>query len=276
MEARNRFNLIAKESKIRLWELIVKIDPRNLGLFSKYGYYLFISSLLIFIVTMIFLLNGYFKFINPGEYSGNTYFLPRNFQLLGYFGVFIFVAFSPFPDYFIVPILGYLAFLGLFNFYLIVLVSAVADLLLMELDYMGGRFAGRPIVIKALRIFRVDEDGLEEAEKWIKKHGPMAVFIATFIPFVKHITSVASGTLKMNWLWFTLSNFVGFFIRFLLLAYLGFRGVYLFSPNFDFSIRYILIPIAFGTFVFIIYYLWNKSKNIMKKIWEGIKREYSP
>jgi len=276
MKPQDRINEIARLSKIRITEILLQIDPRNFGIFSKYGYYMFVSSLLIFATSMIFLLNGYFHFMNvPKQTTGFNFPLDKS-DLLTYLSVFILVAFSPFPDYFIVPFLGYLSYLGFFNLYLVIIISSLADLLLMELDYLAGRFAGRPIVIKFLNIFRVKVKEFHDPEIWIKKHGAMAVFIATFIPFLKHLTSVAAGTLKMNLFWFTVGNFVGFFIRFLLLAYLGYRGVYLLSPNLDFSIRYILIAIALINFAFITYYLANKSINIMEKIMEGIKRDYSP
>jgi len=145
MKPQDRINEIAILSKIRITEILLQIDPRNFGIFSKYGYYMFVSSLLIFATSMIFLLNGYFHFMNVPKQTTTFNFLLDRLDLLTYLGLFILVAFSPFPDYFIVPILGYLSYLRFFNLYFVIIIRSLADLLLMELDYLAGRFQVGPL-----------------------------------------------------------------------------------------------------------------------------------
>ncbi len=260
----NKIIAYLKKNRLKTWEILLKIDPRNYGIFSKYGYYLFISSLFILFFVTFLLINGYVHLISPPKYVLYSNIVGVNYALFGYMGVFIITAFSPLPDYFIVPILGYMAYLGFFNFWFVVMVSSLADLFLMGIDYAGGRFAGRTIVIKLMELFRVKASNLDEAEGWIMKHGFISIFIATFIPFVKHIISVAAGTLRMNAGVFFLSNFIGFFIRFLFLAFVGFRGIYIFSPSFDYMNRLILYVVGLASLGYVIYYIMMKVNKFRK------------
>jgi hypothetical protein len=115
MKPQDRINEIARLSKIRITEILLQIDPRNFGIFSKYGYYMFVSSLIIFATSIIFLLNGYFHFMNvPKQTTGFNFPLDK-LNFLTYLSVFILVAFSPFPDYIIVPVFGISFIFGIFQ-----------------------------------------------------------------------------------------------------------------------------------------------------------------
>ncbi len=257
------------KEKIKIREILFIINPRNSKVFGKYGYYFFISSLILLITSTILLLNGYLRLFNPPIYNQHENIINGDFLAVGYAGVFLITAFSPLPDYFIVPILGYMAYLGLLNIWLVVLISSIADVILMFVDYLGGRFAGRAIVVKFLGIFKVKTENLTNAEEWIGRHGFASIFISTFIPFFKHVVSVAAGTLRMNVLIFLLSNFAGFSIRFLFLALLGYRGIYLFSPSFDYETRWVFYLLGIFSLVMVIYYIEMKLQ-ILKKISEDI------
>jgi membrane protein DedA with SNARE-associated domain len=199
----------------------------------KYWHYLFVISILTVFVSSLALINGYFHLVNVSPYGTNREDLSSLFLLSGYLGMFLTITFSPVPDYILVPAFGYLASIGVFNPYYTFLLCILGSL--FPIEYVCGRFAARPLMMKALSFMRISEKKLETTDKWLEEHGPFSIFISTFIPFFYSIASLAAGTLKMNAAEFFLSSTAGFALRFLFLELAGYYGLYVFTSSFDFS-----------------------------------------
>jgi membrane protein DedA with SNARE-associated domain len=151
----------------------------------------------------------------------------------GYVGMFLSLAFSPVPDYFLLPAYGYLSTIGVFNPYYTFIICLLGALL--PIEYVCGRFAARPLLVKLLRFMRISEKNLEKIDSWLVEHGKFSIFISTFIPFFYSAASLGAGTLKMNIAEFFLSSSLGFALRFLFLEAIGYYGIYIFTSSFDYS-----------------------------------------
>lgn len=199
----------------------------------KNWHYLFVLSLLTIAICTLALLNAYFRFSNIPSYSSQG--VSESLLLAGYSGMFIAMWLSPIPDYVLVPVYGYLCSIGVFNPYTTLLVCLFAALL--PIEYVSGRFAGRPLLLRGLSYFHITEKDVEVADRWLIDHGRFSIFTATFIPFFYSAASLAAGTLKMNAANFFLTSTAGFGMRYAFLEYVGFYGIYVFTSSFDYSRR---------------------------------------
>ena len=219
----------------------------------KYWHYLFVVSILIILLSVLALLNAYLHLINVSSYNINLEGVSSPFLLAGYIGMFIMIAFSPLPDYFLVPAYGYLSLIRLFNPYYTFLVCLAGAV--FPIKYVCGRFAARPLLAKALSLFRISEKNIETADKWLVEHGKFSIFIATFIPFFYSVASLAAGTLKMKSVAFLLSSAAGFGLRFVFLEGVGYYSIYIFTASFDYSQRTLFSLLLISSSIYAAFYL---------------------
>ncbi len=231
----------------------------------KYGHYLFVTSILIILLSVLGLANGYFRLFTTSSYDINQLGVSSPYLLAGYLGMFISMAILPIPDYILVPVYGYLSSIGIFNPLATFLVCLVAAL--FPIEYVCGRFAGRPLLLKGLSYFRITEKDIEVADNWLVEHGKFSIFISTLIPFFYSVTSLAAGTLKMKAAPFFLYSTVGFGLRYVFLEYIGYFGIYIFTASFDYSERTLFSLLLILSSVYAALYLTGtfRSKRLRSR-----------
>lgn len=220
---------------------------------SKYEHYLFVVSALVMTVSVLALLNAYFHFYNASSYSASQVGVSSPYLLAAYLGIFLTIVFSPVPDYLLLPVYGFLSSVGLLNpvvTFLVCLAGAV-----VPIEYVCGRFAARPLLLKGLSYFRITEQDIKVADDWLVEHGKFSIFISTFIPFFYSVASLAAGTLRMGAAAFLLDSAVGFGVRYAALEYLGYYGIYVFTSSFDYSQRALFSALLILSFVYAAIYL---------------------
>ncbi len=237
---------------------------------QKYILYIQILLIIAIILSSISIANGFLHFISPTiNLRSLSFGIFEPVYLLGYLGMFILVAFAPLPDYIIVPFYGYLAFVGIFNVYATLFVSVGAMLFLSIVEYFAGRYAGRALLLRGLSAFKIHEEDLMLADLWIEKHGTFSIFISTFVPYIKTVIALAAGTLKMKFANFVFSNFLGYFIRFVILLYIGYGSFRIMLVIFEgrFFVYFIVADIVSGLCLTLIYVKkYYHSKNYRKKV----------
>ncbi|HYB68979.1 MAG TPA: hypothetical protein VEC97_05480, partial [Candidatus Acidoferrales bacterium] len=156
-------NLLKGSGSCRIWKTTgVGGDKR--GRPHKYWHYFFVISILIILLSVLALLNAYFHLINVSSYNINDDSVSSPFLLAGYLGMFINLAISPVPDYFLVPAYGFLSSIGIFNPYYTFLACLLGAL--FPIEYACGRLAARPLLSKVLSLLRISEKNIEMADKW--------------------------------------------------------------------------------------------------------------
>ena len=201
----------------------------------KYWHYVFVVSIFVMVFSGLGLLNGYYGFVNISSYSISQADVSSSVLFAGYAGMFFTMAVLPIPDYTLMPVYGFLCSIGLFNpvtTFWVCLLAAV-----LPIEYLCGRLAARPLLLKGLRYFGISERDIEVADRWLINHGRFSVFMATFVPFFYSVASLAAGTLKMKAVPFLGYSAVGFGLRYVFLEYIGYYGIYVFSASFDYSQR---------------------------------------
>jgi membrane protein DedA with SNARE-associated domain len=226
---------------------------RKPGGLHKYWHYFFVASIFAAILSGLALVNGYWGFVNISTYSISQSDLSSSVLFAGYAGMFFAMAILPIPDYTLVPVYGFLCSIGLFDPVTTFVVCLAAAIL--PIEYLCGRLAARPLLLKGLRYFGIREKDIEVADRWLIDHGRFSIFMATFVPFFYSVASLAAGTLKMKAVQFFVFSAAGFGLRYVFLEYIGYYGVYIFSASFDYSQRALFAGILIVTSAYLVIHL---------------------
>lgn len=187
---------------------------------------------------------------------------------LGYFGVFFLMMLEsmvfPMPSELVMPFAGFLVAQGRFNMLYVFIFSLLGSITGSLISYYAGKYGGNRLVVKFGKYLFLDVSDLKRAEDLFKKRGEKVIFIARFIPVVRHLISIPAGIGKMNLKKFCVYTLIGASIWNMFLAYLG----YLLGENWD-KIRYytepisiaVVILLAAGLVYFIYHHIKNKKKN---------------
>ena len=146
-------------------------------------------------------------------------------SILGYPGIFILMAMEsmviPLPSELVMPFAGFLVTTGRFSFWLVVVASSLGSLAGSLISYWMGYWGGEKLVRKFGRYVLLDEQDLKKTEGWFNKRGEITIFIARFVPVVRHLISIPAGIGKMNLKKFCIYTIIGAAIWNSFLTYTG-------------------------------------------------------
>src|SRR5262245_38372319 len=103
----------------------------------------------------------------------------------------------PIPSLLVMPFAGFLASRGVFSLPAILAVNTTAALTGSLLSYWFGAAGGKPLLVKYGKWIFVQPKDLEKAEAYFAGKGRYTVFVARFLPVVRHIISVPAGIARM-------------------------------------------------------------------------------
>ena len=134
-------------------------------------------------------------------------------RLYGYWAVFLGIAIEnmgiPLPGETIVIVGGFLSGSGELNYWL-VLSSAIAGAVLGDnFGYWVGRVGGWQLLVKIGRIFRLQEQQLEQAKDRYSQNAVQAVFFGRFVTLLRIFAGPLAGITQMPYRQFLLCNFGG-------------------------------------------------------------------
>ena len=135
-------------------------------------------------------------------------------EALGEVGVGVLVAaenlFPPVPSEVVLPLAGFLAAQGRLSVVLTIVAATVGSLVgALALYELGARVGSPRLHWLVDRMPLLEEEDLEKAEDWFRRHGEASVLIGRCIPVVRSLISIPAGVERMpRW-------------RFLLLTTLG-------------------------------------------------------
>ncbi|MFA5622864.1 MAG: DedA family protein [Candidatus Dojkabacteria bacterium] len=185
---------------------------------------------------------------------------------LGYLGVFL-SALGLFPTEIVIAIFA--ASPGS-NILLISLVSSLGSLVGSIPTYIIGYIFTEDVLYKFLNgkgsFLHIDTESIDKSKKKIMKHASVYIFVTRFIPWLRVVTGIAAGYMKMNIISYCVSIFTGMFLYTLLISYLGLEA----GSNWELLKEYInlldkwVIIILFSAFL--IFFLYKSKKRIMRKI----------
>jgi membrane protein DedA with SNARE-associated domain len=143
----------------------------------------------------------------------------------GYLGIVLLMGIEsacvPLPSEVIMPFSGYLVSIGRFNLMWVAIAGAIGCNVGSLVAYYVGSLGGRPLVEKYGRYILVSHHDLEMADRFFRRYGDWAVFLARLLPVVRTFIAFPAGVARMDFLRFNLYTFLGSLPWCLALAYAG-------------------------------------------------------
>lgn len=144
----------------------------------------------------------------------------------GYAGLFLTMVLEsmavPIPSEVVAPFGGFLASTGRFEFWLVVLVITIGNLVGSVALYIIGYYGGSAFLHKYGKYFLIHEEEIKKMDRWFQKHGRKVAFFSRLIPGTRTFSSLVIGSGETSFsifFWYTLA---GSFIWNLIWVYLGF------------------------------------------------------
>ncbi len=185
-----------------------------------------------------------------------------------YTGIFFFMTLEslniPIPSEVVMTFSGFLVSFGKLNFYLVVLVGTLGNLLGSVLSYYIGTL-GDDFLEKYGKYLFISKKDLNTAHSWFLKYGDITILVSRFLPVFRTFISFPAGIARMNFKKFLLYTFIGSLIWAIVLTYIGF----LFGAHWQYFAKiieslsnYILIIVIIGIIFFIVRHIRNIKKDL--------------
>ena len=143
----------------------------------------------------------------------------------GYSGIFLLTlldsAAIPIPSEIILPLAGYLVFIGVLQYWPVIFCSTTAALGGSLIDYCLGRRLGAPLVTGKSKLPFLEPALLQKVQAWFDAHGPVAVALLRLVPIARVLVSFPAGACRMNLKKFALYTSLGCLAWNMALVYVG-------------------------------------------------------
>jgi membrane protein DedA with SNARE-associated domain len=126
----------------------------------------------------------------------------------------------PVPSEIVIHPAAFLAAQGHLNFSGVILAGTVGSYLGAGVTYWVSRGLGRAVIVRFGRLF-ITPEKLERAEVWLSRYEAGGVFFARLLPVIRHLISIPTGIVRMNFMVFSVVTILGSALWCFILAYLG-------------------------------------------------------
>ena len=132
----------------------------------------------------------------------------------------------PVPSELVVSPAAYHAASGEMNIWLIILFATLGADCGATINYIAGKYLGRPIIYKFANSkwghrCLLNQKKVEQSEAYFNNHGKLATLTGRLVPGIRHLISIPAGLAKMNYWSFLLFTTIGAGVWNIILAGLG-------------------------------------------------------
>lgn len=128
----------------------------------------------------------------------------------------------PLPSELVIPPAAYLAASrGTLSVTGIVIAGAVGSWAGASLMYFAARVLGRPLLMRHGRYAFLPPAKIEAAERFALTYGALGVFVARFLPVIRHLVGIPAGLVRLNYWSYSLMTLAGSAIWCAVLAFVG-------------------------------------------------------
>jgi membrane protein DedA with SNARE-associated domain len=132
---------------------------------------------------------------------------------VGYPGLLVLIILEstlvPVPSELVMPFAGYQASQGHFALPLVLVVNTVGAAIGSSISYLIGLYAGRPFLDRYGKYFLLRKHDIDKTTSFFERRGGATVFIARFLPVIRHVISVPAGIARMRFDAFLLLTCLG-------------------------------------------------------------------
>ncbi len=134
-------------------------------------------------------------------------------QSVGYPGLLALIVLEstlvPVPSELVMPFAGFLASRGEFSLPVVLLVNTLGAAIGSSISYFVGFYAGRPFLDRYGKYFLLRRHDIEKTTSFFERRGAVTVFLARFLPVIRHVISVPAGVARMRFDVFLLLTCLG-------------------------------------------------------------------
>jgi len=219
---------------------------------------IFIVSVSAFFIISVFL--AYVvgvDFPSTGISRRTLSFVINTIDKIGYIGIFSLMVLEscgiPIPSEIIMPFSGYLVSIGRFNYWLVVIVGSLANLVGSVIAYYIGSL-GRGFLEQYGKYLLIQRHHLEYAERLFSRYGLVIIFLGRNVPVIRTYISFPAGISKMDFTKFCILTFVGSIPWNMMLVYIGIimgrhlESIYQFFERLDL----IIIIVGLATVIYLL------------------------
>jgi membrane protein DedA with SNARE-associated domain len=185
-----------------------------------------------------------------------------------YPGIFLLMALEsmvfPVPSEAVMPFAGFLIVDGQFTFTGVIIASTLGSIVGSLVSYAMGFYGGKPFIKRFGKFLLLDVHDLELTEKFFAKRGELTIFIARFVPVIRHLISIPAGLGKMKLGKFIIYTTLGAGLWNSFLAYVGFKLKENWAEVMKYSHTIDIVVVAILGFAFL-YYAYKIYLNLTKK-----------
>ncbi|MFN8135746.1 MAG: DedA family protein [Bacteroidales bacterium] len=170
----------------------------------------------------------------------------------------------PVPSEAVMPFAGFLIVDGQFTFTGVIIASTLGSIVGSLVSYAMGFYGGKPFIKRFGKFLLLDVHDLELTEKFFAKRGELTIFIARFVPVIRHLISIPAGLGKMKLGKFIIYTILGAGLWNSFLAYVGFKLKENWSEVMKYSHVIDIVVVAILGLAFL-YYAYKIYLNLTKK-----------
>jgi membrane protein DedA with SNARE-associated domain len=104
----------------------------------------------------------------------------------------------PVPSELVMPFAGFLASTGEFSLPLVLAVNTLGAVIGSTISYLIGLYAGRPFLERYGKYFLLRREDITRTHAFFERRGGVTIFLARFLPVVRHVISVPAGVARMR------------------------------------------------------------------------------
>jgi membrane protein DedA with SNARE-associated domain len=121
---------------------------------------------------------------------------------VGYPGLFLLIVLEstmvPVPSMLLMPFAGYLAQQGELSLATCLIINATAAMTGSTLSYLLGVHGGRPFIDRWGKWVLLRHEDIDRTHEFFERYGAWTIFVARFLPVVRHVISVPAGIARMR------------------------------------------------------------------------------
>lgn len=172
----------------------------------------------------------------------------------------------PIPGETMMALAGVMGYNGHAEYFLMIIAGSLGTVIGMQLSYEVGRRLGNRAVRKYGKYMGLTKNRMEQANKFFNKYGSIVIFVAYYLPGVRHILGYFSGISKIDSKKFHIYSTIGgifWVFTFITMGYiLGPSWKYVFNIMHKYGLI-LLILSAISLFIYLIYKKLGKDEFIL-------------
>lgn len=166
----------------------------------------------------------------------------------------------PLPGELIMTYCGFLVYRGDMDLLLSILAATSGVILGITISYIVGSRLGERFFRKYGLYFHLGPSRLEQVSSWFDTYGTKLIFLAYYIPGIRHFTGYFSGIMKLSYKKFALNAYLGALVwtsTFILLG--NFLGLNWYKFH-NYSKEFTIVIISLAASILLIFYIYKKSQ----------------